>query len=157
MSSGGSAAARFSSETGLGRRSRMGVSTSPGKMQHARMPVSRELGVDGLVQGGHSELGCAIRDTRDHPGPLSPRHGRDVDHQTVSLVLHVRHDGPERVECAGEIDVDHAVPVLVGYISETALQRVDAGVVYQDVDPAETLDRAVGQGAYRVPARDVGL
>ena len=70
--------------------------------------------------------------------------------------LHVRHDGPECVEGAREIDVDNAVPVLVGYVSEAALQGVDAGVVYQDIDASEMLDGLVRKGFDRVPAGDVG-
>ena len=64
----------------------------------------------------------------------------DVDDVRLAAPAHMRDRGVAAVEDAGEVGVDHAPPVLVRLGLHRA-EPADAGVVDEDVEPAEAPDR----------------
>ena len=83
----------------------------------------REARFAGAV-GGAQRRGAQARDRRD------------VDDGAAALVAHQRRGGLRAQERSGEIDGEHARPVLVGDV-ENRLEDGDAGIVDQRVEPAE--------------------
>ena len=61
---------------------------------------------------------------------------RDVHDPAVARLHHPRRRAPDRVERAGEVRVEHGVPVLVGHADEQPVAG-DAGVVHEHVDRPE--------------------
>ena len=59
-----------------------------------------------------------------------------------------------RHEVTLEVDVDDRVPLLLGHV-EAHLVAEDPGVVDEDVEPAELVDRLRDQRLAAVPGRDV--
>jgi hypothetical protein len=61
---------------------------------------------------------------------------------------------PGRGEGALEVDLDHRVPLRLAHVGEHAVTE-DAGVVDQDVEPAEGLDGGRDEPLGAVPVADV--
>ena len=61
--------------------------------------------------------------------------------------------GAADIEAALEVDIDDAVPVLLGHAVEDAVAQ-DAGIVDDDVDPAELIDRLLDDPVGAVPFGD---
>ena len=69
--------------------------------------------------------------------------------------LHDPHRFPCAKERAGQIDVDHAPPRLVAHVDDGGALE-DAGVIDQDVEPAEALDDLLEQSDDLPFVADVG-
>lgn len=67
----------------------------------------------------------------------------------------IRQGGPGGTDEPEHVDVQDAVPLLVRVVLDAA-GRTDAGVVDQDVDPAECRGRGVDRRAYGGVVGDVG-
>ena len=90
------------------------------------------------------------RDRRRHAGDGLIRQGRcDIHHVTGSLSLHLTNCLLGHVEKAREIRRDESLEIL-GRIIRERFGNEDPGVVHQDVDAAEPLDRGADD-----PAGDV--
>src|SRR6185437_7398321 len=108
--------------------------------------VLAELHGSGFGHGAHGALGRIVAHMHhrlaDHAGDR-----RQVDDAAAAVLLHLPHGGGGAQEHAGAIHGYQAVP-------DAAFQQVvhraaaDAGVVHQDVQPAEFRD---GGGDHRVP------
>src|SRR5690606_3959852 len=68
----------------------------------------------------------------------------------------VRHRAPGAEILAGDVDLEGAPPVLGGDLLDRGGRPGDAGVVDQDVDAAELLEREVEQAIDRRVVGDVG-
>ena len=88
--------------------------------------------------------------------PLWPDDRRDVDDAAVPLAHHARGGAPDRVERAGEVGVDHGLPLLVGHARDETVAR-DAGVVHEDRDLAERGFDLAERGVDRGRIGHVGL
>ena len=130
----------------------MAVSTGPGATALTRMPSDgkfgrlllgqvREAGFAGAV-GGAQRRGAQARDRGD------------VDDGAAAGVAHQRRRGLRAQERAGEIDRQHARPVLVGDV-EDRLEDGDAGIVDQRVEPAEFLRDGVEGAGHALRVGDV--
>jgi len=69
-------------------------------------------------------------------------HRRDIDDFTISLLFHIRNDGPAAKELALQVNVDNPVPVRFGDVidSPAAGEKYTPGVIDQDIDLAELFD-----------------
>src|SRR4051812_347672 len=64
----------------------------------------------------------------------------DVDDPAAAAAAHLGNRGARAVEDAAQVRVDHLAPVLDAHVAGVG-EAADAGVVDQDVDRAEALDR----------------
>ena len=80
----------------------------------------------------------------------------DDDRPAVAGLDHRRHGGFQRVEGAGEVDVDDVFPLLGGELPGPPGGH-HAGVGDDDVEPAELADGVVDQALHRVQIADIGL
>src|SRR5581483_1063627 len=71
------------------------------------------------------------------------------------MVLHELEHRQRGAERALQVNADHRVPLLLGHLGEGAVTQ-DAGVVDENVDLAERLDRVVEQGFAARDRADVG-
>ena len=99
-----------------------------------------ELDGERLGEADHHRLGRAVH--RDHGGRLHARDGRDVDDRAAVLA----HPGPVGGLHPGEraegVDLDDLAGRGEVELDQRAVDRVDAGVVDEQVEAAEGLDGA---------------
>ena len=81
-----------------------------------------------------------------------PGRRRDVDDAAVALLLHHRRRVAGAVERALEVHADHRVEVGLFHLDERLVAH-DAGVVHEDVDRAERVDRGLHDAARRRRSR----
>ena len=98
------------------------VMPKPGELLGCRAGEADDAGLGGGVVG--------LADVAVQAGVR-----RDVDEAPVPLLPHHRDRGAGHVERAGEVDVEHGLPVGVGELPHDAVAQ-DAGVVDDDVEPA---------------------
>ena len=110
ISSGLSILARSALAGGRGRTSRLGVSTSPGAMTEALMPLPPLLEVDGAGESMDAVLGGRVGDASRGAG-CQPRPGRDVDDVAAPRGPHGGQGVPGEEERTGEVGVNDAAPV----------------------------------------------
>ena len=91
----------------------------------------------------------AVRGTADE-GVL-PGEAADVDDPAATSRAHLRDCRTAAVEDAGEVRLEHAVPVVVAHLGDVR-KRADAGVVHEDVHAAEPAHRRADQ-AIHIAAR----
>ena len=115
--------------------------------------VRRELDRPRLGQPGQAPLGRRVVRQAAHPAQAGDR--RVVDDHAGLRLDHVRDHVPGDDPGALEVDVEHRVPLGLGQLVGEPV-RADAGVVEQDVDPAEALDRVVDRLGHRGVVADVG-
>ena len=96
---------------------------------------------------------AAVRGSADR---TRRRDRRQAHHRTVTLLEHDRQRRLRAHEHALEVDLEDAVPRLLGAIPRVdRLALRDARVVHEDVDRPEPFDGAVDDGARAVHRRDV--
>ncbi len=114
----------------------------------------REVQRQHLGQREHGVLGDRV-----HVAGADDRgHGAGVDDVAgLTAREHARHERPDAVHNAPEVHPDRPLPVLVGGRPDGAVQvALDAGVVAEQVDGAETLVGRIGESLHRVGVGDVG-
>ncbi len=84
------------------------------------------------------------------------RHARDVDDAPGARPEHRPQDRLRRVEGAEEVHLEHGAPLVEAHPHDQVVAG-DAGVVDQDVEPAEGLDRARDERGSRLRVRHVAL
>src|SRR5690606_29972380 len=110
-------------------------------------------------EGGDAGLGRAVVGLADVA--VDARRRRGVDDAAVDLLAGLRllapvgSSPPGGGEGALEVDLDDEVPLLLGHVGEHAVAE-DAGVVDEDVETAEGLDRLVDHALGGFPVADVG-
>ena len=90
---------------------------------------------------------------------MRPRGGRHVHEAAGALRPEPGRGGPRGVEAPLEVHVDDRVPVFLRHLVEDGVAQ-DPGVVHDDVDPPETVDRLLDhplRGAEAHDAVEVGL
>lgn len=99
-----------------------------------------QLHAEPFRQGAHRGFRGAVN--RTARGEYFDSENRShVDDVTALLLLHVRQDGGNSVQNTLDVDVNLPIPFL-------HFEKVDwrdghnTGIVHQDIDPAETLDRS---------------
>ena len=106
---------------------------------------ARELHDAALAGGiGGSEAGAEDR-----------HHRADIDDLAAAGRLHRGIDRLRAQEGAGQVGLDHAVP-LGEFERVRRLADIDAGIVDEDVDPAELVGDAADHGGDRLLVGDVG-
>ena len=65
-----------------------------------------------------------------------------ADNTTILLLPEVRPCGSRALVCSHDVYLHHQVPILVFHVLEADVAQ-DAGVVDEDVNPAERLDRGL--------------
>src|ERR687897_1653217 len=93
--------------------------------------------------GGHVRVALLARD------------GGHVDYRAASALAHVRDHRPAAIEDAGQVEVKHLLPVLVGGLPERGVAPCYTGVVHQYVYSAEGVERALDHRADLGRAGDV--
>src|SRR6058998_3307920 len=83
---------------------------------------------------------------------VDARGGRDRDDPPAPLLAHAAGGVPGAVEGALQVDGDDRVPLLLAHVEDHPVAQ-DAGVVHQDVDRAELLDRRLDDA---LGGREVG-
>jgi hypothetical protein len=81
--------------------------------------------------------------------------GTDVD--DVSAVVDVRQAEAGHAQQAGHVRLDHGGLVLVGRVPERVAAQAEAGVVDEDVDPAEVGDGALDEALGALAVGDVEI
>ena len=81
---------------------------------------------------------------------------RDVDDPAVAAVEHVLQDRPGQVERAGQVDVQHLVPVFGGHLAHRLVDG-DTGVVDQDVELAVLVEHLPDDALAVLVRADVAL
>ena len=121
--------------------------------------VAGQLLGDDLGERGDARLrrrrSCSARDWRADPDVddvLTMLRG--AGRPGLVLVAPVGGNVAGRAEVAAQVDADHVVPLALGHVDDEAVAQ-DAGVVDEDVDAAEGLDRRVDQRAGSFPVGDV--
>src|SRR6185437_2683687 len=110
------------------------------------LPQSFQQGADGVLGRG---VDCLGRDD------LQPGGGHRGHHVAAALPPEDRQRGGDAVEHAPEVDVDHRLPAVDVEVGDGP-DLADAGVADQYVEPAELLDRRVGQALEVLAPGDVG-
>ncbi len=109
-----------------------------------------------IVKRGDARLGGAVVGLAQVA--VDARQRRRVDDPGVDLVAGLGAVAPvgggvaRRGEGALEVDLDDGVPLRLGHVREHAVAE-DAGVVDEDVEAAEGVDRLLDQRARRRPSR----
>ena len=70
---------------------------------------------------------------------------RDVDDAAIALLDHRRHDRFAAEERAVEVDAQHLAPFFVVRVPHRFVDACDAGIVDEDVDLSERLERDVAR------------
>ena len=83
--------------------------------------------------------------------------GGDVDDAAVFLFQHRRHDGLAADEGTIEIDAQHLAPLLKVRFPHRLVDAGNAGIVDEDVDLAERLQRLIAGLFHRGEIGDVDL
>ena len=141
-------------------RDRVGGDAVGGELERDRVHEVARAGLGRHVRGADRGLDLGRRQRRRHDDPAEPPRA------------HVTRGGARRGEDAVEIDVDHAVPALVGVELERPLlharplparpradepdARIDPGVGEGDVEPAVGLRRLVDDAVESGVIGDVG-
>ncbi len=123
--------ARAAASGTTGRFSSNGVSMSPGKIAHARMPLARSSALMLWVN------------------PAS------VDDRAAAAGAHLRQERLHTVVGAVEIGGDHRVIILHRQHVECPLRRVRAGGIHQDLDVAPRREHVPAHRRDRVSIADV--
>jgi hypothetical protein len=131
----------------------MSVSMKPG--QRADVDVeARELLGGGLREADDAGLGRSVVRLAE-VAHLADDRGH-VDDAAAAALDEVREGGVRAVEDAAEVGGDDLLPLLDGHAADGAV-AVDAGVVDEDVEPAELLDGRLDQGSALVRVSDAGV
>src|SRR5262245_22092494 len=101
---------------------------------------SGELGGGDPRHGNHRALGAGVGDVGGVPEPLA-RDGRDVDDLAGATLRHLPRRRLHAEEDALGVDRVDPVPIGLAHLEEIELAG-DAGVVHQNVEPSEALDRS---------------
>ena len=109
-----------------------------------RQPSSEARLIGQAVEG---ELADAVDPARHEAAGRQP-----VDDAAATAGLHRGDDGLRAQQRAAEVHVHHAVPLVERHVRQTEGRQVghDRGVVDEDVDAAERVDRGVGHGHRRL-------
>ena len=85
--------------------------------------------------------------------------GGDIDNLAALLLDHLRQYRPAAVELAGQVGIHAVVPIRIGqFVQRLAhILGVAAGVVDQDIDPAQLPQRRLRHRIDLIGAGDVGL
>ena len=78
-------------------------------------------------------------------GPLKASAGGDADNAAASLLQHLRRHRPAAQERPEQVGADDPLPFALGHVLHRA-RGVDAGVVDQDIDLAETVEAGLHHG-----------
>jgi hypothetical protein len=120
-----------------------------------RAALDAQLVAQRLGERHHADLAHGVRSDERDPAPETRDRGRVDDVRGRALRAQDRQEGLHPVHDAPEIHADHPAPVVERLVREQVEGR-DAGVVADDVDPAETVERRAAEPRDRVRVRDVG-
>src|SRR5215218_7350727 len=99
-------------------------------------------------------LGQAVR--RRGGVALLARYGGHVHYGAAAPLAHVTDHRPATTEDRGEVDCHQPLPFLVGDLPQRRIAAVDAGVVDENIQSSEALQRVLDHGSDVFEARDVG-
>ena len=116
--------------------------------------IGAELDRERLGQPDHRPLRSAVR--RAQRKAEAARGGRQIDDRAAARGPDVRHGAARAQVLPGDVDLERAPPVLGRDLLDRSGRPGDAGVVDQDVDAAELLERQLEQAIDRCLVRDVG-
>ena len=108
------------------------VSTKPGATGIHGDAAARELDGERLRQPDQARLRGRVVGLARVAG--QPDHGRDVDDAAPALARHGAHQRARAPEAAGQVRLDHALPVLVAPCAWRGPSAVMPRVIDQDVD-----------------------
>ncbi len=124
----------------------------PGWIEFTRMLNWPSSSAADLRQPAHRPLGCHVR--VHHDRATQPLDRGDVDDRAAAGGLHRFDRRLHAEEGAGQVDVDDLLPLRHVERADLA-ERHDAGVVDQNVELAELVDRGRDRGLPLVGLRDV--
>src|SRR5215217_3514365 len=107
-----------------------------------------------LGQADHTGFGDAVR--RRGGVALLARYGGHVHYGAAAPLAHVTDHRPATTEDRGEVDCHQPLPFLVGDLPQRRVAAVDAGVVDENIQSSEALQRVLDHGSDVFEARDVG-